>query len=85
MESIISVVAPVPYKDNMGRRPHSKLRAGCYPIAMNPILLILVLLLVFGGGGFYFGGPVIGGGGVGLLLLICLIIYCLGGLRSKRS
>jgi hypothetical protein len=50
---------------------------------MNLLLLIVVLLLLFGGGGFYFGGPVIGGSGLGLVLLICLIVFCLGGFRTK--
>ena len=52
--------------------------------AMNLILLIVILFLLFGGGGFYFGGPAFGGGGLGLVLLICLIIYFLGGFRSKN-
>jgi hypothetical protein len=51
---------------------------------MNPLLLIIVLLLLFGGGGFYLGGPVIGGSGLGLILLVCLVIYLMGGLRSKN-
>ena len=51
---------------------------------MNTLLLIIVLLLLFGGGGFYLGGPVYGGSGLGLVLLICLIIFLMGGLRSKR-
>jgi hypothetical protein len=50
---------------------------------MNLILLILVLLLLFGGGGFYLGGPVIGGSGLGLILVICLVIYVMGGFRTK--
>ena len=54
-----------------------------YRAAMNLLLLVIVLLLLFGGGGFYFGGPVIGGGGLGLVLVICLIIYFMGGFRSK--
>lgn len=53
-------------------------------IGVNLILLILVLLLLFGGGGFYFGGPAYGGGGLGLVLLICLIVYLMGGFRSKN-
>ena len=51
---------------------------------MNPILLILILLLLLGGGGFYIGGPVIGGSGIGLILVICLIIYVMGGFRTKN-
>jgi len=35
-------------------------------------------------GGFYFGGPAIGGSGIGLILLICLIIYFMGGFRTKK-
>jgi hypothetical protein len=67
----------------MGKRPHSNLAAVCYSAGMNMLLLIVVLLLLFGGGGFYFGGPVIGGSGLGLVLLICLIVYFMGGFRSK--
>ena len=54
-----------------------------YSQPMNTLLLIVVLLLLFGGGGFYFGGPVIGGSGLGLILMICLIIYLVGGYRTK--
>jgi hypothetical protein len=50
---------------------------------MNLLMVLLVLLLLFGGGGFYFGGPVIGASGIGLLLLTCLIVYVLGGFRTK--
>jgi hypothetical protein len=50
---------------------------------MNLLLLIVVLLLLFGGGGFYFGGPVIGGSGLGLVLVICLVVYLLGGFRTR--
>ena len=50
---------------------------------MNLLLLVVVLLLLFGGGGVYFGGPVIGGSGLGLVLLICLVVYLMGGFRSK--
>jgi len=46
---------------------------------------MLVLLLLFGGGGFYLGGPAIGGGGIGLILFIGLIVYCLGGFRTKNT
>ena len=65
------------------RRPHWNGAALCYRAAMNLIIVLLVLILLFGGGGFYFGGPVIGGSGIGLLLLIGLIIYVLGGFRTK--
>jgi hypothetical protein len=54
-----------------------------YGTVMNPILLLLVLLLLFGGGGLYFGGPAIGGGGIGLILVIGLIIYFMGGFRTR--
>ena len=57
----------------------------CYCNAMNLLLLIVVLLLLFGGGGFYFGGPVIGGSGIGLILAICLVVYLLGGFRTKNT
>jgi hypothetical protein len=50
---------------------------------MNLLLVLLVLLLLFGSGGFYFGGPAIGGSGIGLILAICLIIYFMGGFRTK--
>ena len=66
-----------------GEDPIGAVGAGCYLAAMNLVLLIIVLFLLFGGGGFYFGGPVIGGGGLGLVLLICLIVYLMGGFRSK--
>ena len=36
-----------------------------------------------GGGGGGFGLP-IGGGGLGLVLLICLIIFFMGGFRSRN-
>ena len=52
---------------------------------MNTLLLIIVLLLLFGGGGFYLGGPVYGGSGLGLVLLICLIIYLMGGFRTRNN
>ena len=42
-------------------------------------------MLLFGGGGFYFGGPVIGGSGLGLILLICLVVYLMGGFRSRKN
>jgi hypothetical protein len=58
--------------------------AECYIAVMNLLLLIVILLLLFGGGGFYIGGPVIGGSGIGLILLICLVVFCLGGLRTKN-
>ena len=51
---------------------------------MNPLLLIIVLLLLFGGGGFYVGGPAFGVGGAGLILVICIVIYLMGGFRSRK-
>jgi len=54
-----------------------------YLAAMNPLLLVIILLLLFGGGGFYFGGPAIGGSGLGLVLLIALVIYFMGGWRTR--
>ena len=54
-----------------------------YVPGMNILFLMLVLLLLFGGGGFYFGGPVIGGSGVGLILAICLVVYLVGGFRTR--
>jgi hypothetical protein len=67
-----------------GEHPIETIAAGCYVRVMNPLLLIVILLLLFGGGGFYFGGPVIGGGGLGLILIICLLVYVMGGFRTKR-
>ena len=67
----------------VGEDPIAAVAAGCYLAPMGLILLILVLFILFGGGGFYFGGPVIGGSGLGLVLLICLIIYLMGGFRTK--
>jgi hypothetical protein len=55
-----------------------------YHETMNPLLLIIILILLFGGGGFYLGGPVYGGSGLGLILLICLIVYLMGGFRTRR-
>jgi hypothetical protein len=66
-----------------GEHPIETMAAGCHLQPMNPLLLIVILLLLFGGGGFYFGGPAIGGGGLGLILVICLLIYVMGGFRSK--
>jgi hypothetical protein len=54
-----------------------------YYTNMNMLLLVLVLLLLLGGGGFYLGGPVFGGSAVGLILLICLIIFLMGGFRTR--
>ena len=51
---------------------------------MNTLLIIIVLLLLLGGGGFYFGGPVYGGSGLGLVLLICLIVFLMGGFRTRE-
>jgi hypothetical protein len=67
----------------VGKGPIPGVAAECYLAPMNLLLLLLVLLLLFGGGGFYFGGPVIGGSGLGLVVLICLIVYFMGGFRSK--
>jgi hypothetical protein len=51
---------------------------------MNTLLLVIILLLLLGGGGFYFGGPVYGGSGLGLVLLICLIVFLMGGFRTRE-
>lgn len=67
---------------SVGRRPHWQGVALCYPAVMNLLILLLVILLL-SGGGFYFGGPAIGGGGLGLVLLICLVIWAVGGFRTK--
>ena len=67
----------------MGQGPIAAVATDCYLAAMNPLLLIIILILLFGGGGFYIGGPVYGGSGLGLILLICLIIYFMGGFRTR--
>jgi len=67
----------------VGKHPIEPVTTEVYPRVMSPILLILVLLLLFGGGGFYLGGPAIGGGGFGLILLVCIVIYFVGGFRTK--
>lgn len=54
-----------------------------YCLGMNTLLLVILVLLLLGGGGFYIGGPVIGGSTLGLVLLICLIIYLMGGFRTR--
>jgi hypothetical protein len=54
-----------------------------YLTAVNLLIVLLVLFLLFGGGGFYYGCPVIGGSGIGLILVICLIVYFMGGFRTK--
>src|ERR1035437_6903754 len=68
----------------VGESPIVAVVAERYLAAMNPLLLIIVLLLLFGGGGFYVGGPAFGGGGIGLILLVCLVIYLMGGWRTKN-
>ena len=69
---------------SVGEGPIAATGPARYRAAMNPLLLIVILLLLFGGGGYYAGGPAYGGGGLGLIVLICLVIYLLGGLRTKR-
>jgi hypothetical protein len=66
-----------------GEHPMATIPAMCDSEVMNALLIIIVLLLLFGGGGFYLGGPAIGGGGLGLILVICLLIYVMGGFRTK--
>lgn len=74
----------LPNEDGLvGEGPIPQVATECYLAVMNLLLLVIVLLLLFGGGGFYFGGPVIGGGGLGLVLLICLIVYLVGGFRTR--
>jgi len=70
-------------RSSVGERPIVGSLAGDYLAAMNSLLLIVILLLLFGGGGFYFGGPVIGGSGLGLILLICLVVFLMGGFRTR--
>jgi hypothetical protein len=67
-----------------GKGPMEAVAADGYDAAMNPLLLILILILLFGGGsGFYFGGPALGGGTLGLVLLVGLVIFLMGGWRTK--
>jgi hypothetical protein len=68
----------------VGKDPMATVAARGYLPHMGLFLLIIVLLLLFGGGGFYIGGPAVGGGGLGLILLICLIVFLMGGFRSKK-
>lgn len=51
---------------------------------MNILLLVLLFVVLFGGGGFYFGGPAIGGISLGFILLVCLVIYLMGGFRTRN-
>jgi hypothetical protein len=69
----------------LGEDPVATFHRYVYLMVMNLLIILLVLLVVFGGGGFYFGGPVVGGGGIGLILLICLVVYFMGGFRTKRN
>jgi len=71
-------------KDDAGYLPMVPRARKGYSVVMNPILLILILVLLFGGGGFYVGGPAIGGSALGLILLICLIMFFMGGFRSRN-
>jgi len=66
-----------------GKGPIEAGAGASYLAPMNPILLILLLVLLFGGGGFYIGGPMIGGGALGLILVICLIVFLMGGWRTR--
>ena len=50
---------------------------------MNIIIILIVLLLLFGGGGFYLGGPAIGGSLLGLIRVVALIVYFMGGFRTR--
>lgn len=72
-----------PYGVVWGEDPIVIVTAVHYRGGMNLLIVLVLCLLLFGGGGLYFGGPFIGGGGIGLILLICLIIYCMGGFRTK--
>ena len=72
-----------PASRRCGVEAPSKLRRGLLAWAMNLLLVLVVLLLLFGGGGFYFGGPLIGGSGIGLILVIALVVYFMGGFRTR--
>jgi hypothetical protein len=54
---------------------------------MDMILLLIILLLLFGGGGgLYCGmGAGWGIGPIGLIVLVLVVVFLLGGHRSRRS
>ena len=67
----------------VGLGPMVRIVAAGYLAVMNLLLVLVLFLLMFGGGGYYYGGPVYGGSGLGLVLVVCLVVYFLGGFRSK--
>lgn len=71
-------------RDEAGKAPWRETTPTAMIETMNPLILIVILLLLFGGGGFYAGGPAYGGGGLGLVLIIFLIVYFMGGFRSRN-
>lgn len=74
---------PLAHRPPAGFLPIATPAPACYLAVMNILLIILVLFLLFGGGGFYIGGPVVGGSGLGLILLVCLIVFLMGGFRTR--
>jgi hypothetical protein len=54
---------------------------------MDLLIILIVLLLLFGGGGgIYWGmGAGWGLGPIGLILLVLVVVFLLGGVRSRRS
>jgi hypothetical protein len=52
---------------------------------MDALLFVVALLLMFGWGGFYLGGPVVAASGLALVLMLCVLLYVMGGLRTKTS
>jgi hypothetical protein len=54
---------------------------------MDLLIILIVLLLLFGGGGgLYWGmGAGWGIGPIGLILAVLVIVFLLGGVRSRRG
>ena len=54
---------------------------------MDLIILLIVLLLLFGGGGGLYGGMGAGWGigPIGLIIAVLVIVFLLGGHRSRRN
>jgi hypothetical protein len=65
-------------------QPPSKLSNKENP--MDLLIILIVLLLLFGGGGgIYWGmGAGWGIGPIGLILLVLVVVFLLGGVRSRR-
>jgi hypothetical protein len=54
---------------------------------MDLLIILIVLLLLFGGGGgIYWGmGAGWGIGPIGLIVLVLVVVFLLGGVRSRRN